>query len=547
MTEFKDKKSPGVYIKEPAAFPLSVIGVQTAIPAFIGYTERAEISGKPVFLQPIKVGSMAEFEEIFGGRFKSIYDIVQQNNQQDNNYDFRVLWGNSSPPSPISSSPDSYHYFCLQQASTSGFNLYDGMRLFYTNGGGNCYVVSVGTYDDGQQVREADLLAGLNVIKEQAGATMLVIPDAVLLPADVSEGDGVESDQPPYYKPYHTSQAFQNVTRAMLAQCMELQDRVAILDVYSTLSVGDQASLDKVVNQFRLDVGSEALSYGVAYFPFLHTSVVPLSDFDYSNIGTSSQALLQEILNRENYRLYYSSDQGQYKQISDTIKNMFDSGTNVTSTNQNLSTALPLLAQIEQAMVGRESVLPPGAAMAGVYTYVDGTSGVWNAPANITLNAVDRTTYQLTDQQQVDLNAPLDGKAVNSIREFVGRGSVVWGSRTLDGNSDDWRYIQARRTIIYIDQSIKLALDQFTWAPNEGSTWVTVISMISSFLTNLSSQGGLVGLTASDAFTVQCGLGSTMTGLDIRNGYMIVQVTLQMLHPAEFIELTFKQKMEGVG
>ena len=28
---------------------------------------------------------------------------------------------------------------------------------------------------------------------------------------------------------------------------------------------------------------------------------------------------------------------------------------------------------------------------------------------------------------------------------------------------------------------------------------------------------------------------------------MIVQVTLQMIRPAEFIELTFKQKMEGVG
>jgi phage tail sheath protein FI len=56
-----------------------------------------------------------------------------------------------------------------------------------------------------------------------------------------------------------------------------------------------------------------------------------------------------------------------------------------------------------------------------------------------------------------------------------------------------------------------------------------------------------MGDKASDAFTVQCGLGSTMTAQDILNGYMIVSVTLQMIHPAEFIELTFTQKMQGVG
>lgn len=526
--------------KELNAFPPSIVGVQTAVPAFIGYTEKAEISGRSVFLQPIEFGSMTDFEEVFGGRFKPIYDIVQQNNPQNNNYDFSVEWDDTS------SLPDS-RYFYLQQASTSQFNLYDSMRLFYANGGGNCYVVSVGTYDAGQQIKESDLLAGLDVIREQVGPTLLVIPDAVLLPADASEGPREEPAQPPYYQPYHTSQAFQNVTRAMLAQCLELQDRVAMLDVYSTLSVIDQASLDEVINQFHVDVGSEALSYGVAYFPFVHTSVVQSGDFDYSNISPNSQPLLQEILNRENYRLYYSSNLDKYEQLSDTIKGMFDSGTNITSTNQNLSLALPLLAQIEQLMVERNSVLPPSAAMAGVYTYVDGTRGVWNAPANIALNAVDRTTYKLNDVQQGDLNVPVDGKAVDALREFSGRGVIVWGARTLDGNSNDWRYIQVRRTIIYVETSIKNALNGFVFAPNVGNTWVTVTAMVSNFLQDLWAQGGLMGAKASDAFTVQCGLGSTMTAQDILEGYMIVQVTLQVTHPAEFIELTFKQKMEGAS
>jgi phage tail sheath protein FI len=58
--------------------------------------------------------------------------------------------------------------------------------------------------------------------------------------------------------------------------------------------------------------------------------------------------------------------------------------------------------------------------------------------------------------------------------------------------------------------------------------------------------GGLMGDKASDAFTVKCGVPTTMSGLDVLNGYMIVNVTVQMIHPAEFIELTFTQTMQGV-
>ena len=96
-------------------------------------------------------------------------------------------------------------------------------------------------------------------------------------------------------------------------------------------------------------------------------------------------------------------------------------------------------------------------------------------------------------------------------------------------------------------ESIKTALAQFVFAPNDGKTWVTVVSMVSNFLQWLWAQGGLMGDKASDAFTVQCGLGSTMTGQDILDGYMIVSVTLQMIRPAEFIELTFKQQMQGAA
>ena len=66
-------------------------------------------------------------------------------------------------------------------------------------------------------------------------------------------------------------------------------------------------------------------------------------------------------------------------------------------------------------------------------------------------------------------------------------------------------------------------------------------------LENLWARGGLMGATPREAFSVNCGLGTTMSAQEVLEGYMVVQVLVQMIHPAEFIELTFKQKMEATG
>jgi hypothetical protein len=527
-------------------------GVQTAVPAFIGYTEKAEDRGQSLFNKACPVGSMAAFEKYFGKGYRAVYDIKEQMNPRDGNYDFKVPCPPGSPPVPGGSPPvpRDFQYYYLQQNSNTKFYLYDSMRLFYANGGGNCYVVSVGNYEQGAVIQASDLMRGLDVIKDTVGPTMLVIPDAMLLnaPHDSLPAAPASSD----HETFTPSLDYQTVARAMLQQAAELRDRVAILDVYGTLSVYDQTSLDAVVGQFRQDVGSENLSYGAAYFPFLHTGVVKLSDFNYTNLSpigpVSTPGTLQHILESENERLY-ADNPGKREQISKDIQRMSDpigaSNTivDVVKRNQNLSSAIPLLADIELILVEKNAVLPPSGAMAGVYTYVDMTRGVWNAPANVTLKSIYETTFKLNDTQQVGLNMPIDGKAVNAIREFVNRGSVVWGARTLAGNSNFAPYIQVRRTMNYIEKSIESVLNWFVFSANDPHTWMKVTARVSNFLTGLWSQGVLMGAKASDAFTVQCGIGSTMTGQDILDGYMVVSVTLSIIAPAEFNELTFKQQM----
>ena len=98
---------------------------------------------------------------------------------------------------------------------------------------------------------------------------------------------------------------------------------------------------------------------------------------------------------------------------------------------------------------------------------------------------VTSTTLQIDDTEQEGLNVDaVSGKSVNAIRFFNGQGVLVWGARTLDGNSQDWRYINVRRTVTMIEQSAKLALRAYVFAPNTSNTWATIKSMLENFLTN---------------------------------------------------------------
>jgi phage tail sheath protein FI len=198
----------------------------------------------------------------------------------------------------------------------------------------------------------------------------------------------------------------------------------------------------------------------------------------------------------------------------------------------------PRYATIVGSIVETLGELPPSGAIAGVYTTIDNTRGVWKAPANVSINSVTAPSVDLDKNMTDNLNIDaISGKSINAIRSFPGIGTLVFGGRTLDGNSQDWRYINVRRTLIMMEQSIKLALRAYVFEPNDDTTWTTVISMISNFLTNLWKQGALAGLTPDDAFQVMCGVNITMTPQDILDGYLRVTVKVAVV-------LTFQQQLQ---
>ncbi len=206
--------------------------------------------------------------------------------------------------------------------------------------------------------------------------------------------------------------------------------------------------------------------------------------------------------------------------------------------------AFPLLRTILERVANATTELPPSGAIAGVYAAVDAARGVHKAPANVSLNNVDGLAEIISAADQGELNVDSTaGKSINAIRGFIGRGILVWGTRTLDGNSNEWRYVNVRRFFNMVEESTKKASERFVFEPNDKNTWVKVQGMIQNFLLLQWRNGALQGSSPDKAFFVKVGLGQTMTALDILEGRMIVEIGMAVVRPAEFIILRFSHKM----
>ncbi|NJM24492.1 MAG: phage tail sheath family protein [Bacteroidia bacterium] len=199
---------------------------------------------------------------------------------------------------------------------------------------------------------------------------------------------------------------------------------------------------------------------------------------------------------------------------------------------------------VEMLQVYKMELYPCG-SVAGIYARVDRERGVWKAPANVDVRGVSAPVVLVTTEEQNTLNVhPGTGKSINVIRKFAGKGNLVWGSRTLAGNDNEWRYVPVRRLYIFVEESVKKATEHVVFEPNDANTWLRVKTMIENFLAKLWRDGALAGAKAEDAFFVKVGLGQTMTALDILEGIMNIEIGMAAVRPAEFIILKFSHKLQ---
>ncbi len=206
---------------------------------------------------------------------------------------------------------------------------------------------------------------------------------------------------------------------------------------------------------------------------------------------------------------------------------------------------LPFYQGILNSLNSKSTTIPPSGAIAGIISAVDATRGVWKAPANISINSVNSVSEFIDDSIQESLNVdPNAGKSVNAIRAFSGKGIIVWGSRTLAGNDNEWRYVPVRRFFSFVEESCKKSTSWAVFEPNDANLWAKVRGQIDNFLNNLWRRGALAGAKPEQAYYINVGLGYTMTAQDILEGKLIIEIGLAAVRPAEFIILRFSHKLQ---
>ncbi len=474
-------KTPGVYIEEIPHLPPSIASVETAIPAFIGYTEKAQWKAAgDLVKKPWRIESLLEYEQYFG------YPSPE-------NGSITVAFTNSGSRTDVNGAVD--------ETLRSKFLMHYSMQMFFANGGGPCWITSVGDYTTtGGLIVAQDLKDGLAEVAKVNEVTLLLFPDAINL-----------STATDYYDVYSTA----------IAQAVSLQDRFVVMDVYHDIANLTQWDFDIDGNggsgglRNILSGTTDDLKYAAAYFPMIYTGV----DFNFK----------------------MPNDQTTDNDASINITGVAGASTLADLKQGNNAQYF----QAKNAITNIQMLLPPSPAIVGIYAKVDNSRGVWKAPANVNIENAIKPQYLITNQEQENLNVDAQaGKSINVIRKFEGRGpAIVWGARTLAGNDNEWRYISVRRYFNMVEESTKNATEQFVFEPNDINTWVRVKSMISNYLTEQWKSGALMGASTKEAYFVHVGLGETMTEQDLFEGRMIVVIGLAVVRPAEFIILRFMHKM----
>ena len=227
-----------------------------------------------------------------------------------------------------------------------------------------------------------------------------------------------------------------------------------------------------------------------------------------------------------------------------TANDAVDPSTGVSSLRVGVATdhAAVYWPRIKVASDAGTKIIDPAGTMAGIMARIDGTRGVWKAPAGLEANllGVRGLEHGMSDGE----NGLINPQALNAVRAFP-NGIVSWGARTMVGfdnsGNDDYKYVPVRRLALFIEESLFRGLQWAVFEPNDEPLWRQLRSSAGAFMNGLFRQGAFAGAKASDAFFVKVDR-ETTTATDINLGIVNVVIGFAPLRPAEFVVITLQQK-----
>ncbi len=521
-------QAPGVYVEEVPSGSRPIEGVGTAIAAFVGFTEKGPIN------KPVRVTNWTQFTNTFGKFIRSGY-------------------------TPLS------------------------VYGFFANGGGNCWVVRIGgdtvseaatavlagrAADAAESLRATALLEGSegNDIKIEVAEEQ---PEASEGEGGAAPGGGGDTErfrltiniagQP--------TETFEDLTLrkgdprnvvdvinhkdsgSKLIQIEDLAPRGASLAERApkannyALDGGGETTTALVPSDFQGEVSTRSGIEGLEAIDDVTMIAVPdlMKAYEDGHLDMDSVISVQKSI------LAHCTRLGDRVAILDTppglgpteVDDWKMKTANLISDDGYGALYYPWI-KVDDPATNESIFIPPSGYVAGVWSRTDDKRGVHKAPANEDLMGVLDVEQQLT---QVELGT-LNVHSINCIRAFAGRGIRIWGGRTLSEAASEWRYLNVRRLINYLKESIDEGTQWVVFEPNDYALWAKVTRDVTAYLTRVWAGGALFGATPSESFYVKCDR-ETNPQESIDAGMMVCEIGVAPVKPAEFVIFHIRQIAPG--
>jgi len=541
--------SPGVYVEEVDRGPKPIEGVGTAMAAFVGFSEKAqlmrqidgELVTEDLLNRPQLVTNWSQYRERFGGFVEGAY---------------------------------------LPHAVFGYFN----------NGGGRCYVISVKTIgkaraallgSDGKphliaRARQAGF-DGLR-LRVKVDVPELPAPKPARRGAKGKEGEGAEGEEQPAATASPTPPFTVTVERQGVTGTWQVKEVLPGV----TLTEMEEEGTKKVQVAFKDDKASQWIDFVVPEAAPLAKAwptaqeqslnmepkqLAPPTSQDFQGdvterSGVEGLEALEDVtmvcvpdlmtpmpgetLNLDTVKAVQTMMIAHCARLGDRVA-ILDAPPDMTPQEikkWRMDTAgydssyaalyYPWI-QVDDPVQHRPMYVPPAGHVAGIWARNDNTRGVHKAPANEVVLGATGLAYNATKGEQDTLNP----NGVNCIRAFPGRGIRVWGARTLSSDPA-WRYISVRRLFNYVEKSIENGTQWVVFEPNDHKLWARVRRDVSAFLRVVWQDGALFGLSPAEAFYVKCD--EELNPAAVRDmGRLIVEIGMCPVKPAEFVIFRISQ------
>ena len=173
--------------------------------------------------------------------------------------------------------------------------------------------------------------------------------------------------------------------------------------------------------------------------------------------------------------------------------------------------------------------IAPSGIAAAVWAQSQNATKPWYAPAGFRRGKIPNALAVRYSPVQGDRDLMQGQACVNPIVNFVGKGIVVFGQKTLLNTTSSLNRVNVRRMMLDAERSVLSATQDIVFEPNDTATDRDFVRLVTPFLQYIEDNQGLQDFLVNPA----------TTALMRQSNQMLFQIFMQPTTAAEIIQINF--------